>query len=147
MKTKYRRMLRWMAAKEARESDAAPAGMKKGKPGTSRKAASSSASKTAKKAGPAAAMLVWSLYILECRDGSFYTGVSTDIDRRFREHQKGTASRYTRTHPPVSIVYHEECGSRSAALSRECAVKSLSRADKEELVSSGPKPKGGRSRS
>ena len=147
MKTKYRRMLRGMAAKEVRESDAAPASAKKGKPGTDRRAAPPAASKTAKKAGPAAEACVWSLYILECRDGSFYTGVSTDIDRRFREHQKGTASRYTRTHLPVAIVYREECGSRSAALSRECVVKSLSRTDKEELVSSGPKPKGGRSRS
>lgn len=145
MKTKYRRMLRGMAAKEAQES-AASAGVKKKNPGASRKDVPPAASKATKKAGPAAAALVWSLYILECRDGSFYTGVSTDVDRRFREHEKGTASRYTRTHPPAAIVYREECGSRSAALSRECAVKSLSRADKEGLVSSGAKLKGGRSR-
>jgi putative endonuclease len=78
---------------------------------------------------------VWSLYILECSDGSFYTGVSTDIDRRFREHQEGRASRYTRTRRPVVLVYREECGSRSVSLSRECVVKSLSRLRKEELIS------------
>jgi len=80
---------------------------------------------------------VWSLYILECCDGSFYTGVSTDIDRRFREHQEGKASRYTRARRPVVLVYREECGSRSVSLARECAVKSLSRLRKEELISRG----------
>jgi predicted GIY-YIG superfamily endonuclease len=84
---------------------------------------------------PAAALAaVWSLYILECSDGSFYTGVTTDIDRRLREHQAGTASRYTRTRRPVALVYREDCGTRSRALEREYAVKSLSRRGKEELV-------------
>jgi len=77
---------------------------------------------------------VWSLYILECRDGTFYTGVTTDIERRIRMHQEGTASRYTRTRRPVVLVYREECGTRSQALERECAVKSLSRERKEELI-------------
>ena len=79
----------------------------------------------------------WSLYILRCGDGSFYTGVTTDIERRFREHEKGRASRYTRTHRPVALVYREECGTRSQALSRECAVKSLGRQAKEDLVAGG----------
>ena len=78
---------------------------------------------------------VWFLYILECYDGSFYTGVTTDIDRRLREHQEGTASRYTRTRRPVVLAYREECGTRSRSLARECAVKSLSRRRKEELIS------------
>lgn len=77
---------------------------------------------------------VWSLYILRCGDGSFYTGVTTDIDRRFREHQAGRAARYTRTHQPVALVHREECGTRSQALSRECAVKALGRKGKEALV-------------
>lgn len=81
-----------------------------------------------------AAGAVWSLYVLECGDGSFYTGVTTDIDRRLREHQEGKASRYTRTRRPVVLAYREECGSRSLALARECAVKSLSRQRKEELI-------------
>ncbi|MCX6560610.1 MAG: GIY-YIG nuclease family protein [Candidatus Aminicenantes bacterium] len=84
---------------------------------------------------------VWHLYILCCGDGSFYTGVTTDIERRFREHQEGTASRYTRTHRPVGLVHREECGTRSQALSRECAVKTLSREKKEALVAGGAKPK------
>jgi len=76
----------------------------------------------------------WSLYILRCSDGSFYTGVTTDLDRRFREHQDGRASRFTRTRRPVVLVYRETCGSRSQALSRECAVKSMGRQGKEDLV-------------
>jgi putative endonuclease len=109
MKPKYRRMLRGMRAQEEHPAPTAAAGP------------------------------VWSLYILECGDGSFYTGVTNDIDRRLSEHQKGTASRYTRTRRPVVLVYREECGSRALSLTRECAVKSLSRQAKEELVS-GRKP-------
>jgi putative endonuclease len=83
----------------------------------------------------AAAGAVWFLYILGCCDGSFYTGVTTDIIRRLREHQEGKASRYTQTRRPVVLVYQEECGTRSQSLARECAVKSLSRQRKEELIS------------
>jgi putative endonuclease len=90
------------------------------------------------KAGPPSgsdASAAWHLYILRCGDGSYYTGVTTDIDRRVREHQEGKASRYTRTHLPVALVHREECGDRSRALSRECAVKSLSRTAKNALIS------------
>jgi putative endonuclease len=79
----------------------------------------------------------WSLYILRCGDGSFYTGVTTDIGRRFRAHQEGKASRFTRTHRPVTLIYQEPCGTRSQALTRECAVKSMSRSKKEDLVAGG----------
>lgn len=84
-----------------------------------------------------ATVAIWSLYILRCRDGSFYTGVTTDIDRRLREHEDGRASRFTRTRRPVVVVYQEKCGSRSHALSRECAVKSMGRQGKEDLVAGG----------
>ncbi len=80
---------------------------------------------------------VWSLYILRCGEGSFYTGVTTDIARRLSEHQDGRASRFTRTRRPVSLVYRETCGTRSQALSRECAVKAMSRKAKEGLVAGG----------
>ncbi|MDD8027236.1 MAG: GIY-YIG nuclease family protein [Acidobacteriota bacterium] len=85
--------------------------------------------------------VLWHLYILKCGDGSYYTGVTTDIERRVREHQEGKASRYTRTHLPVELIHKETCGSRPLALSRECAVKSLSREKKEDLVAGGAKPK------
>ena len=90
--------------------------------------------KVREEAAPYASAEGWSLYILRCGDGSFYTGVTTDIDRRFKMHQEGKASRYTRTHQPVSLIYSEPCGSRSQALARECAVKSLPREKKEKLI-------------
>jgi putative endonuclease len=76
----------------------------------------------------------WYLYILECSDGSFYTGVTKDIERRLDEHNQGRASRYTRTRCPVRLVYQETCQGRAGALMREYQVKSLSRKAKEELV-------------
>ena len=83
----------------------------------------------------------WELYILKCRDGSFYTGITTDLERRFKMHQNGKASRYTRTRRPVEVLYHEKCGSRTQALVRECAVKEFSRKKKEELILLGPRKK------
>jgi putative endonuclease len=123
MKPKYRRMLRGMKVKEEHPSYSSATGTK-------------SRTKAAAKATPAP-VPVWSLYILKCRDGSLYTGVTNDIDRRFLAHQEGKASRYTRTRRPVVLVYREKCGSRSQALSRECAVKSLSRERKDELIVRG----------
>ncbi len=79
----------------------------------------------------------WSLYILRCGDESFYTGVTTDIDRRLREHETGRASRFTRARRPVVLVHQETCGTRSQALSRECVVKSMGRKGKEDLVAGG----------
>jgi predicted GIY-YIG superfamily endonuclease len=77
---------------------------------------------------------VWSLYILQCSDGSLYTGVTNDVDRRLKQHQDGKASHYTRTRRPVILVYREKCGNRSQALTRECAVKALGRERKEALI-------------
>jgi len=91
--------------------------------------------KEGQSARKATAEAIWSLYILRCCDGSFYTGVTTDIGRRLREHEEGKASRYTRTRRPIVLVYQEECGMRSQSLAQECAVKSLRRRRKEELVS------------
>lgn len=79
----------------------------------------------------------WILYLLRCRDGTFYTGITTDLDRRLTQHQEGAASRYTRGRGPVRIVYRESCANRSEALRRECAVKALSRGRKERLITEG----------
>ena len=76
----------------------------------------------------------WFLYILECADGSFYTGVTKDIDRRLAEHNKGKASKYTRLGLPVRLRYSERCDGRAEALVRECQVKALPRKKKEDLV-------------
>lgn len=78
--------------------------------------------------------MTWTLYLLRCRDGTLYTGVTTDLPRRLAEHRRGSASRYTRSRRPVTLVYAEACGGRSAALRREAAVKRLSRAAKERLI-------------
>jgi putative endonuclease len=80
----------------------------------------------------------WFLYILECSDGSFYTGVTKDIERRLSEHNKGVASKYTRLRLPVELRYSEECAGRTEALVRECQVKALPRKKKEELVRGPP---------
>lgn len=76
----------------------------------------------------------WSLYILQCSDGSFYTGITNDLERRFKMHQAGKASRYTRSHGPVEMLYSEQCGDRSSALIRECEVKEWPRTKKEKLI-------------
>ncbi len=79
----------------------------------------------------------WSLYILKCSDGSFYTGITNDLERRFKMHQAGKASRYTRSHGPVEMLYSEKCGDRSSALIRECEVKEWPRAKKAALIKPG----------
>lgn len=70
---------------------------------------------------------IWFLYLIECRDGSYYAGISTDVDRRFAEHVAGTGARYTRSHPPARLLGAVPCGSRSAALKAEIALKKLPR--------------------
>ena len=77
---------------------------------------------------------VWFLYILKCTDGTFYTGITKDLERRFKMHNQGKASRYTRSRRPVELCYQEICAGRSAALLRECEIKTYSRPQKEKLV-------------
>ncbi|HEY62791.1 MAG: GIY-YIG nuclease family protein [Anaerolineales bacterium] len=73
-------------------------------------------------------------YIVECADGTFYTGWSTDPNRRLHEHNKGRGARYTRSRRPVKLVYLEDCSSRSIAMRREKAIKRLSRIKKQSLI-------------
>lgn len=77
-------------------------------------------------------------YILRCSDGTFYTGWTTDPARRLREHNSGSASRYTRIRRPVRLVYLEMQENRRQALRRERAIKNLSRARKEALIREEP---------
>jgi len=74
------------------------------------------------------------VYVLRCADETLYTGYTTDVDRRVAEHDAGAGAKYTRGRTPVELVHVERHGSRSAALSREHEIKSLSRARKEELI-------------
>lgn len=78
--------------------------------------------------------VAWFLYILRCADGSLYTGITTDLERRLQKHQKGRASKYTRSRLPVKLVYQERCQGRANALIREFAVKALAKAKKEVLA-------------
>ena len=72
-------------------------------------------------------------YILECADGSYYTGWTTDPLRRERQHNRGTGARYTRSHRPVRLVYVEPQPDRSTALRRDLSLKRLSHAKKQAL--------------
>src|SRR5438105_2773433 len=74
------------------------------------------------------------VYILECSDGSFYIGITNNLERRLKAHNEGIASKYTRSRRPVTLRYQEHCGSRSQALIRECSLRLLSRKEKLVLV-------------
>lgn len=74
------------------------------------------------------------VYVVECDDGTFYTGYTTDVERRVREHDAGEGAKYTRGRTPVTLRHVEEFETRSAAMSREYAIKRLSRREKERLV-------------
>lgn len=76
----------------------------------------------------------WFLYILRCGDHSLYTGITNDIERRFKMHSQGKAARYTRSRQPLEIVYRETCKTRTEALIRECAVKTLTKTKKLALI-------------
>lgn len=73
-------------------------------------------------------------YILECADGTFYTGWTTDPARREKQHNAGRGARYTRAHGPVRLVYIEEQADRASAMKREIAIKKLSHAQKRKLT-------------
>ena len=76
----------------------------------------------------------WFVYILNCADGTLYTGITNDIDRRIKAHNAGTASKYTRVRRPVSIVYSEEVETKGDALRRELQIKRLTRSEKMEII-------------
>ncbi|MFN9367940.1 MAG: GIY-YIG nuclease family protein [Planctomycetia bacterium] len=80
----------------------------------------------------------WLVYVVRCRDGSLYTGITNDLPRRLKAHSAGKASRYTRARLPVALAYSEPQKSKSAALKREAAIKKLSRPQKERLVARQP---------
>ena len=74
------------------------------------------------------------LYILKCSDGSLYTGISTDVERRLREHMDGKGANYTRSRGVVGIVYTKEYSNRSSALKEEARIKKLSKEEKILLI-------------
>ena len=76
----------------------------------------------------------WQVYIILCSDNSLYTGITTDIQRRFRQHAEGRGAKYFRGRQPLKVVYIENDHSRSSAASRESRIKTMNRADKVLLV-------------
>jgi putative endonuclease len=74
------------------------------------------------------------VYILECSDHSLYTGITTDLKRRFDEHKAGRGGHYTASHPPVKLRYYEKKRTRGSALKREARIKKLSRKEKLNLI-------------
>jgi predicted GIY-YIG superfamily endonuclease len=76
----------------------------------------------------------WTVYVLRCKTGELYTGCTIDLERRLREHNSGTGSKFTRSRLPVAVVYREELGGRSEALRRERAIKAMTRTQKLRLV-------------
>jgi putative endonuclease len=80
------------------------------------------------------------VYVLRCGDDTLYTGYTTDVERRVREHAAGEGAKYTRGRTPLTLVHVAEFDSRSAALSREYELKQRSRAQKEQVVAEGGVP-------
>lgn len=77
------------------------------------------------------------VYILRCGDGSLYTGIARDVDRRLAVHRSGKGAKYTRSRLPLTLVYREEQPDKPAALRREMAIKRLTRAEKLRLIENG----------
>lgn len=81
--------------------------------------------------------MAWVVYILECTDGSLYTGITNDLKSRVNAHETGKGAKYTRRRGPFRVRYIESLDTKGAALRREAAIKSLDRSAKIALISSG----------
>lgn len=79
----------------------------------------------------------WQVYIILCSDDTFYTGITTDLQRRFTQHASGRGAKYFRGRQPLQVVYQESGHTRSSASSRELEIKNLERAEKSILIFSG----------
>jgi predicted GIY-YIG superfamily endonuclease len=85
----------------------------------------------------------WFVYMVRCADGSLYTGIAKDVNRRCKQHNSGTASRYTRSRRPVRLVYQEPRPSQSSALKHEAAIKAMTRQGKLAMIRLRKKAKKG----
>ena len=79
----------------------------------------------------------WYVYIIRCRDGSLYTGIATDVERRFAEHQDNVGAKYLRGRSPLTLVFKQRVGQRGWALKVEQNIKRLPRPAKEQLIQTG----------
>jgi len=78
--------------------------------------------------------VVWSVYIIQCDDDSFYTGISTDVMRRYRQHQHGKGAKYFRGRQPLRVVFVESGHNRRSAAQREVEIKKMKRNEKIQLI-------------
>lgn len=76
----------------------------------------------------------WTVYILECGDGTLYTGITDDLERRLQAHVEGRGAKYTRGRGPLKLRYRETAPDKSAALKRECALKRLRKKEKLAII-------------
>lgn len=81
----------------------------------------------------------WVCYILQCADGTLYTGITNGLEKRLAAHNVGEGAKYTRGRSPVKLAYCESCADKSAALKREMEIKSLPRTKKLALVEASQK--------
>jgi putative endonuclease len=81
--------------------------------------------------------LEWYLYMVRCRDGKLYTGIATDIDRRFAEHQSGKGAKYLRGKAPFKLAFKTKIGKYALALKIERMIKRLPKSQKEEIIEAG----------
>jgi putative endonuclease len=77
---------------------------------------------------------MWLVYLLECNDGSLYTGITNDLDRRVKQHNKGKGAKYTRARLPVTVGAFKFIGTKSEAAKEEYRIKQLTRKQKLELI-------------
>ena len=73
-------------------------------------------------------------YILECRDGTYYTGWTNNLEKRLKDHNEGRGAKYTKARLPVSLIYYEEFQTKEEAMRREYAIKHMTRSEKEQLI-------------
>lgn len=76
----------------------------------------------------------WTVYILECGDGTLYTGITDDLERRLKAHAEGKGAKYTRGRGPLTLRYQEQQPDKSAALKREAALKRLRKSEKLAII-------------
>ena len=76
-------------------------------------------------------------YIVKCRDNTYYTGWTKDLDRRMKAHNSGTGAKYTRSRRPVRLVYYEAYRTKEEAMRREAAIKKMYKKEKEKLIAEG----------
>lgn len=86
---------------------------------------------------PADTPRTWWLYLIECRDGSYYAGITNDVDARFATHLAGRGARYTRSHPPLRLLGKRAYADRAAASRAEWEIKQLPRHRKPAFLSTG----------